>query len=267
MQEIRSLTDSERDQAYKRIMKIAFETAQTLSKHPEWVSTKESNSSIQVFEMPNSVKIEAIIDVSSYILYCLCKDLSYVTRSQWDSADLLALDQLESYGDIHIFQAQIRMPPLIKTRNCLALQWSKYNPAKQTYTIVRGTLKEGHEIYACPPDQVAVHGVSSVWIKTLSETTSFISIVISVKPEILPLPASYWHKRLIQRIHLLRSVKFDEIYANWVCLTCKFENDPYLLDCRKCHVARYWKCLAKNCRRSQPITSVGKCAYCQQDRE
>ena len=229
-------------------------------------------------------KTECTLQGSAERVFKACSDTSYVTLSQWiPTGTLVGVDQWETFdtntgGDIKLIQLQIDTGVFgANHRNLLGLCWSWYNNAEQTYSIIFKTIV--HNIFKSPPSQVAVECTASIWIKRLEANQCFISMIVkSNAAENTPIP--FMNDRVCrmcaQYVVLVENMVgprgpdvYEQIYSTWQCVYCKGtpENDAYLLECRKCTLARYWKCMNTACRRSQPKTAAETCVYCHAARE
>jgi hypothetical protein len=225
-------------------------------------------------------KTECTLPHSAERVFKMCSDTSYVTLSQWIPTDmLLGVDQWETFdtsnGDIKLIQLQIDTGVFgANPRNLLGLCWSRYNNANQTYSIVFQTIT--HNIFKSPASQVTLECTASIWIKRLEAAECFISIIVksnAAEHTLIPFMNDRVCRMCARYVALIdENIGNEEIYKKWQCVYCTagkrtMENDAYLLECRQCTLARYWKCMNTACRRSQPKTAVGTCVYCNTARE
>lgn len=251
-----------------------------------WSMQKEECNHIHLLKLTKEpsnkwshYQIKAILNCAPERLHTLITDNSYVTRSQWDINALGAVEQRESYdtneGPILVVQTKLQMPKGakalgVKDRDYIGLQWSRFSSATETYTVVFTTIS--HELYQCSPGCVPGNTTILTFVKPMENNRCFLQCTI----EIEPLPAvvvSFFIERINARLLMMEHVcntKYEAIYNRWLCATCPLDrnavNDPNLLECRYCKVARYWKCLHINCKRSQPVNALDRCAYCGEER-
>lgn len=276
----------ERKHRYKKLIHQKCGELLSLVKSKEWIfiKTADDNERVQLYEQPpvqgmQMLKAEVILQCSAERLIAINTDYSYVTRSQWDGRDVHSIDKRESYttseGNIDVIQTVVKMPPMlhklgVQSRHFLGIQWMRYNSEKKRYMMIFTTCPNGHPLYTCPPGSINATSSTLMTVLHLGENVCHVSIITQVTPGgllIAPI-LSYYKRRLRDRMILYEHVcnqQYESIYARWMCTVCNKENDAYLLDCKYCHVPRYWKCLDKGCGRLQPNHGESFCIYCKEE--
>ena len=242
--------DVSRKKEYKILLNKAY---LELSEPKPW--TLEPKGQLYTHDL--MLKTEAILECSAERLVHIYTDSSMVTRSLWDDT-LVSMERRETFDDIHVIQKVVK-GPFGKNVHFLGIQWHKYDNTKRMYTVLFTTCT--HPFHHCPDGTVET---TLVKIKVLSPVSCFVSIVTRTGTKQM-LRHYVKHNRLLLYERVCNH-QYEEIYNVWKCATCSNVNAPYLLECKHCHVARYWKCLLTGCRQSQPDNkTVNICRYCKGD--
>lgn len=274
-------SDVERRDVYKKMLRESLCKFRHFEHEVKWrLDNDVSTTDILLYECDETqriFKIEGFLDRAAYDVFKMISDFSYTTRSQWFNQmetlkcrESCVNEQFDIGSDykIRVVQSSYSLQGLVtKPRNLLGLTWNRFNRAKQSYTTIYTSLQDKHEIYKCPSDHTAFHGDYSVWINHVEEEKCFISFLVDCQDLgfITGILLGKLKKSLVEYIILLNTshVDFHTIYSPWNCEYCLKPNDANLLECRYCTLARYWKCLNKGCKMSQPIDAGSTCVYCK----
>lgn len=242
---------------FKQIVKDAKAAYKTFrdKKKTTWVKIANSNPKtkhISLYETTESkgnylLRCEAILpDIDPEKLLKLNTDNNFDTRKQWETGELLDIEQLETFPDhnMNIIRYHINIPvPGVYDREFLGLQYWEYNKKHETYTLIFKTVNYD-EKYPCDTSlYVAGSCMTIMKIRKYGGVGQFVSIFTYVTPNgwipdiIIPL----WKEKLRVRMRLYETVlntTFDEIYKEWVCQKCSaiFKNKPDGNKCRRCGV-------------------------------
>lgn len=258
-------TDFSRMQSYKDIVNDTYAKFKRIESTIKWTLS----GNIHHNEEKTIYKVERMMECSAFRLFKMCSDVSYETKSQWDNRDIELIDIQcrETYEKIQLVQSEWKFPWMwSKIRNIVGLQWHSYNNIKNTYTILFNTCE--HDLYVPKEDQVKANISYSIWIKHINNSKCFMTFCIDLSLEKTYNPFLMHSKMssVLSTRHQIYNISddaYNSIYEKWMCILCKKTNDCYLLECRYCTIARYWKCLNVGCKKSQPkINDTDRCYYC-----
>jgi hypothetical protein len=273
IEELRSEEGGESQNAkFKRAINRTFQYAQRLRKDKEWIEVDRIAQlcvSHYAREPTNIVRIEGVVPCAANRLEHALMDCSYVTRSQWDRTALRSVEKRENYDNISIVERAVDTGVVTsRIHHSVEAWWSRYNNKTRAYSCVQCSVS--HPIFKPNSERKHRNLQCSLYIRAIDsgESHSYVSIVFyeDVKYAMEIRRRERIVNSLLQCVEMCATRVYNHIYDRWRC-TCGYLNDAFLLECRKCTLARYWKCLARGCRKSQPVDAEAKCVYCGVDRE
>jgi len=247
--------DKERKNQYKKILRSKYKELIAHQKDTLLWSLVNTQSRVQLYEHAMELKSDVILNCSAERLYKIYTDTSPVTRILWDKQECIR--QIEDFDDIIVLEKTI-----VKNHYLLGIQWNRFK--NNMYTILFTTCT--HPIHDCPNNKINVKSSSLVLVKPIDQNSCYMSTVNQYDNIQV---FKHYRKHLIDIPLMYENVcnqRYEEIYNMWICATCGIKNEPTTLECKGCHVARYWKCLHKGCRQLQPDNNeTNICRYCRGD--
>jgi len=173
-------------------------------------------------------------------------DNAYETRRQWETGELMGIEQLEQYGrQMKLIHYRIAVGVWgVSDRDFLGVQKWAHDGEKDLYTLVFKTCKDER----WPPIDGCVAGTceSILQIRRYQNTNDHVvTIYATVEPNgwipswFLPL-IRQWKEKMRDRMILYRDVaqnRFEEIYHTVFCPACGAEWPSTEDMCRRCRAA------------------------------